>query len=140
MLTINISELVLTIASFFLLMFVLKKLLFQPLLSFMEARQARIDEGLKLGDEAEARLHEARSESDRLLDEAKKQAARRVADEGLRDRERIAEAAKLLGQRAESASEAALREVEAARERRRAELAEKSPQLTELLARRLLGL
>ena len=47
MLSINISELVLTIISFFLLLFLLNKFLYQPVLKFMKERQARIDAGLE---------------------------------------------------------------------------------------------
>ena len=36
MLTINISELLLTVLSFFILMFLLNKLLFKPVISFKE--------------------------------------------------------------------------------------------------------
>lgn len=43
MLSINISELVLTIISFFLLLFLLNKFLYTPVLKFMRERQARID-------------------------------------------------------------------------------------------------
>ena len=44
MLTINISELLLTVLSFFILMFLLNKLLFKPVISFREQRQKRMDD------------------------------------------------------------------------------------------------
>lgn len=44
MLTINISELLLTILSFFILMLLLDRLLFRPVISFREQRQKRIDQ------------------------------------------------------------------------------------------------
>ena len=43
--SINVSEVIWTIVCFFALLFVLKKFLFDPLVRFMEARQASIDEG-----------------------------------------------------------------------------------------------
>ena len=46
MLSINISELVLTALSFFLLFFLLKRFLYDPLIRFMDERNARIEEGL----------------------------------------------------------------------------------------------
>ena len=58
MLSINISELIWTIINFFLLFFVLKRFLFGPLLSFMDARQAKIDAGTEAQREAQARLDE----------------------------------------------------------------------------------
>lgn len=47
MLTINISELILTVLNFFLLLFLLKRFLYAPLVAFMEARQSRIDAGFE---------------------------------------------------------------------------------------------
>lgn len=47
MLTVNISELLLTVLSFFVLFFLLNKLLFKPVISFREQRQSRIDEGFE---------------------------------------------------------------------------------------------
>ena len=43
MLSINISELLLTVLSFFVLMFLLNKLLFKPVIRFREERQSRMD-------------------------------------------------------------------------------------------------
>ena len=42
--SINISELIWTVICFFVLLVVLKKLLFDPLVSFMAARDARIQD------------------------------------------------------------------------------------------------
>lgn len=47
MLSINFSELVLTIISFFLLLFLLNKFLYTPVLKFMRERQARVDASLE---------------------------------------------------------------------------------------------
>ena len=47
MLSINISELLLTVLSFFVLMFLLNKLLFKPVIRFREQRQSRMDESYR---------------------------------------------------------------------------------------------
>lgn len=52
MLSINISELVLTIISFFILLFLLNRLLFTPVSRFMAERQARLDASLEKEREA----------------------------------------------------------------------------------------
>lgn len=57
-LQISVPEFILTIISFFLFMFLLNKFLFKPVLSFMDARKARIDEGLAEGKKAETALEE----------------------------------------------------------------------------------
>lgn len=57
-LQISVPEFILTIISFFLFMFLLKKFLFKPVLSFMDARKARIDAGLAEGKKARAELED----------------------------------------------------------------------------------
>lgn len=58
-LQISVPEFILTIISFFLFMFLLKKFLFKPVLSFMDARKARIDAGLAEGKKARAELEDS---------------------------------------------------------------------------------
>ena len=77
--SINISELIWTVICFFVLLVVLKKLLFDPLVSFMAARDARIQDGLNAGRTAQQQLDaaaRARSEADARLAEAKSAAER----------------------------------------------------------------
>lgn len=56
--SINVSEVIWTIVCFFALLFVLKKFLFDPLLRFMEQRQAAIDQGLERGRDAQRKKDE----------------------------------------------------------------------------------
>ena len=56
--SINVSEVIWTVICFFALLFVLKKLLFGPLVSFMDERQARIDAGTAAQREADAKIQE----------------------------------------------------------------------------------
>ena len=85
--SINISELIWTVICFFVLLVVLKKLLFDPLVSFMAARDARIQDGRNAWRTAQQQLDaaaRARSEAQRkqaaaadaLLAEAKSAAER----------------------------------------------------------------
>ena len=90
MLSINISELVLTAISFFLLFFLLKRFLYDPLIRFMDERNARIEEGLDAEKQAlaavqanEMLLEAKRKES---MDQAKHIAEQaRSADEQRRE-------------------------------------------------------
>ena len=97
MLTINLSEFILTVINFFVLLFLLKRFLYTPLIAFMEERNARIEAGLKLEHDAceaiteeEARNEErrktCREEAKRILRDAQR------ADE-LRHTELMAETA-----------------------------------------------
>ena len=95
--SINISELIWTVICFFVLLVVLKKLLFDPLVSFMAARDARIQDGLNAGRTAQQQLDaatRARSEAQRkqaaaadaVLAEAKSRRGRRRGRETARAR------------------------------------------------------
>ena len=79
MLSINVSELIWTIVNFFLLYFLLKRFLYTPVVRFLDARQARLDEAMK--EEAEARA--AVEESEQRIEENK--ARRREEAAQLRD-------------------------------------------------------
>ena len=85
--SINISELIWTVICFFVLLVVLKKLLFDPLVSFMAARDPRIQGGLNAGRTAQQQLDAAAgvrsgaqrkqaAAADALLAEAKSAAER----------------------------------------------------------------
>ena len=72
--SINVSELIWTILCFFVLLFVLKKLLLDPILKVMDARKATVEEGLEAGRQAKI----ARDENDEALLQAKKDAAQQA--------------------------------------------------------------
>ena len=72
--SINVSELIWTILCFFVLLFVLKKLLLEPILKVMDARRANVDEGLAAGREAQ----KARDENDAALLQAKRETAQQA--------------------------------------------------------------
>ena len=86
MLSINISELLLTILSFFVLMFLLNKLLFKPVISFREQRQNRMDESFRQESLAKEKQAQAREEAQQQrlagLKQAQDIAARTQAQAG----------------------------------------------------------
>lgn len=57
--SINVSEVIWTVICFFVLLFVLKKLLFTPLITFMEDRKARVDAALAEKRAAEQQQQES---------------------------------------------------------------------------------
>ena len=63
MLSINISELLLTVLSFFVLMFLLNKLLFKPVIRFREERQSRMDESFRQESLAKEQQAQAQEEA-----------------------------------------------------------------------------
>ena len=80
-LQISVPEFIWTIINFFLLMFLLKKFLYDPILKFMDKRQADIDAGIAEGKQAEI-----------ALSENNEQLSAEIAQSGAEARELISEA------------------------------------------------
>lgn len=91
MLTINLSELILTVINFFLLLFILKHFLYKPLLAFMDARNARIDEGLEEERTVRASLEEEAALREKRRKESHEEARRIVHDAQATDDHRHSE-------------------------------------------------
>jgi F-type H+-transporting ATPase subunit b len=136
--SINVSELIWTILCFFVLLFVLKKLLIDPLLKVMDARNANVAEGLEAGRQAQL----AREENDEALQQAKKDAAQQAnvlvqeaksADEKARQ-SAVAEAKQSAAQSMKDTREQLHAEEQAVS----AELEQELPALVETLAAALL--
>lgn len=137
--SINISELIWTVICFFVLLVVLKKLLFDPLVSFMAARDARIQDGLNAGRTAQQQLDaaaRARSEAQRkqaaaadaLLAEAKSAAERARAQALQSAHQEAAQATRAMRARVRDEETAAAADVDA-----------KLPELVTALTGGLLG-
>lgn len=139
MLSINLSELVLTIISFFLLLFLLNKFLYTPVLKFMRERQARIDAGLEKERtaNAEAAENEKRIEDAKTQrrEEAKAILAKQRTDDG-RAHEECAK--QLLKDSAKERQEARVR-VEAMAKDAKAKLDTEKDELANALAERLIS-
>ena len=136
--SINVSELIWTILCFFVLLFVLKKLLLDPILKVMDARKATVEEGLEAGRQAKI----ARDENDEALLQAKKDAAQQAsalvqeaknADEKARQ-DAVAEAKQSAAQSMKDRREQLKAEEQAVS----AELEQELPALVETLASALL--
>ena len=138
MLSINVSELIWTIVNFFLLYFLLKRFLYTPVVRFLDARQARLDEAAK--KEAEARA--AADEIDRQIEEQKalrrEEAAEILAEAQKADAEQSRQSFAEAKEAAARALEDANASLRAEQERERASLASDTPELAAMLAERLL--
>ena len=86
MLSINFSELFWGIFNFFLLLFLLNRFLYKPLIKFMDDRKARIDAGL---DEEKKALEEEQANNDGIeaaLDEKRDEAKSIIEKAGAEDK------------------------------------------------------
>ena len=139
MISINISELIWTVINFFLLLFLLNRFLYQPVIRFMEDRQARIDG--KLAEEQDARSRV--TENEQRLSEmktAQRTEAKRLLEQMHEEQEQIHDSA-LQEARRESVrnrkdDETALQQE---KELSSEKLHEAVPELAELLTKRLLS-
>lgn len=91
MLSINISELIWTVVCFFLLYFLLKRFLYDPIINFMDDRRARID--AKLGQEQDVLAMQKENEQKvaLALQDSRTAAAALIAECAARDEQRNAE-------------------------------------------------
>ena len=137
--SINVSEVIWTIVCFFALLFVLKKFLFDPLIRFMEQRQAAIDQGLERGRDAQRK----KDENDAALREKWKERSvevKQLLAEGKTadDRER-AWVLESTQKETNKALQEANQRIEQERRQVCADAQEQLPQLVSMLAQRLLS-
>ena len=130
--SINVSEVIWTIVCFFALLFVLKKFLFDPLIRFMEQRQAAIDQGLERGRDAQRK----KDENDAALREKWKEllAEGKTADD--RERAWVLESTQ---KETNKALQEANQRIEQERRQVCADAQEQLPQLVSILAQQLLS-
>ncbi len=137
--SINVSEVIWTIVCFFALLFVLKKFLFDPLIRFMEQRQAAIDQGLEKGRDAQRK----KDENDAALREKWRERsveAKQLLAEGKTadDRER-AWVLESTQKETNKALQEANQRIEQERRQVCADAQEQLPQLVSILAQQLLS-
>ncbi len=137
--SINVSEVIWTIVCFFALLFVLKKFLFDPLIRFMEQRQAAIDQGLERGRDAQRK----KDENDAALREKWRERsveAKQLLAEGKTadDRER-AWVLESTQKETNKALQEANQRIEQERRQVCADAQEQLPQLVSMLAQQLLS-
>lgn len=139
MISINLSELIWTIINFFLLYFVLKRFLFDPVGKLLDRRQEKIDAGLNAEKQAQQTLRENRERLAAEKAEARLEANRILAGAEAEDAARRADT--LRQARSEADDERRRGESALARQNAQEEalLEEKSGELTALLTARVLG-
>lgn len=139
MLSINPSELVWTIINFFLLLFLLKRFLFDPISDFMDQRQARIDAGVNAEHQAKQALEENARELSEQKAEARREAAALLNESETEDARRAAAAYAEARDAADAFQRSGEEDLQQRQARETEELSAKTPELAALLAAHLLG-
>jgi len=137
-LIINLPEFIWTIINFFLLLFLLKKILYDPVLKHMDERDARIKAGLQKGTDAEKALEESKKNLAGELQLSSKEAREKVSEaRGEAEKARSEALARAHGEAA--AIQTDVREkIVCEEERARDEISGSMPELVMLLSNKLL--
>ena len=122
---VNIPTLIWAWVSFGVTFFALKKVAWPMLAAKMEEREVRIAEGLKKAEEAEKRAQELMTKQEQILDEARKEAQKVIADsraasENVKNDLLAAAQAEIEGQRERAKKEIGLERSKAVEELKRA--------------------
>ncbi len=134
-----VSELIWTVINFVLLMLLLRRFLFRPVLQILEKRRAGVEEKLRVEQDALKQAEENRgrleAEKEKSREEAKELLNRSAGERDARHTAALAEA-RAEAERTREAGEAVLQQK---REAEQAQLQEAAPELAEVLAARLLN-
>lgn len=136
--SINVSEVIWTVICFFALLFVLKKFLFDPLIKFMDDRDARIAAGLAEGQAAQQKheeIAEALQESWKQRSDEAKHLLAEGSSAAEKERARTVADAQNAAARSEKENRA---KMQAEREEVLAEVTAEMPRLVDELSRQLL--
>lgn len=85
---VNWKLLFIQIVNFGILLFILQKFLYKPLLAMIDRRKTQIEKGIENALDAEIKLSEARAKADALVTEAKEKGL--LSIESAKDRARVA--------------------------------------------------
>ena len=139
MLSINISELIWTIVNFFLLYFLLKRFLFDPVGRLLDEREAKIDAGVNEEKEAQSAVQANRDRIDAEKAESRMEANRILAAAEAEDERLHTERLDAARTKAADDLQKGREHLEKQNEQEEALLSEKSGELAELLSARILG-
>ena len=137
--SINVSEVIWTIVCFFALLFVLKKFLFDPLIRFMEQRQAAIDQGLERGRDAQRKKDENDAPLREKWRERSVEAKQLLAEGKMADDRERAWVLESTQKETNKALQEANQRIEQERRQVCADAQEQLPQLVSILAQQLLS-
>ena len=139
MLSINISELIWTIINFFLLYFLLKRFLFDPVGKLLDERQAKIDAGVNEEKEAHSAVQANRDRIAAEKAESRLEANRILAAAEAEDEQLHAERLSAARPQAADDLQPGQKHLQQQNELEEALLSEKSGELAALLSARILG-
>lgn len=136
---INLPQLIAQIVNFAILLFVMRLLLYKPILKMLDDRKARISEGLNAAEIARAEAAQAQANIEAQLQQARKEGQEVVAGAQQIATRIQAEAREQAGRDREAALDRARTEIQLERDRAIAELRGEFADLTVSAAERVIG-
>lgn len=134
----DVMMMVLTWVTFFILLAILKKFAFKPILETLEKRERDIRESLDNADKAKRQLQEIEADKQRILDEARQQAIM-IVDDARKVAKNLAADIEVKGrQHAQDIIKGAQEEIEADRQRLLKGLRQESGELAISLAGKII--
>ncbi len=135
----DLSEMIWTIINFLLLMFLLKIFLYTPLLKFMDAQKARIDEGIAEGEKAGQAKEENAKQLAENLQKSSIEARRILSESRAADERTKAVILNRANESAASMRSSANRRIAEEEEAARKDVGKSLPELVSVLTFHLLG-
>ena len=135
----NLPQLIAQIVNFFLLLVILRVLLYKPILKMLDDRKQRISEGLNAAEIARAEAAQAQANIQQQLDEARKEGQDMVANAQQIATRIQAEAREQSQRDREAAVERATAEIQLERDRAIADLRGEFADITVRAAERVIG-
>lgn len=138
LLTVN-GTLIAEIIAFVLMILILAKWVYPPVMRAAESREKQIEDGIKAAQESEKRLADVKAEVEKILDDARQQ-AREIMDRARKEASADAEDARNKGRRdAQAIADKARSDIEAERDRALQELRTQVGALVVAAAGKVLG-
>jgi F-type H+-transporting ATPase subunit b len=115
------------LVNFSVIVFVLTKWVYKPLIKTMDERKKKIEDGVKNAETAEKKLHSAKDEEEKIINEARA-AGKEILDEGKKrgetERQKRVDASKvIIEEQLKESKERITRETEAAKQRAEKDIA-----------------
>lgn len=136
---INLPQLIAQVANFFVLLVILRLVLYKPVLKMMDERKQRIAEGLNAAEIARAEAAQAQANIKDQIDAARKEGQEIVANAQVIASRLQAEAHEQAGRDREAALERARTEINLERDRAVAELRKEFADITVSAAEKVIG-
>lgn len=138
-LEISVPEFIWTVINFFILLFLLKKFLYDPVLKFMDERSERIASGLNEGKAAEAALAESKERFQKELGDKSGEARTLIGEARSEAEKQKAKTINAAHAEAEKLQEKLRERISTEEAEARDEIESRLPELVELLSGKLLG-